>query len=251
MNIDLTGKVAIVTGAARGIGLALARNLARCGARVVVADLAPDDCRSGVDAVLAEVPAARCLPVAVDVSDRASVDAMVARVIADYGQVDILVSNAGVWKTLTRGPFWQLSNAEWQKTFAVNTEGAFNCASAVAPHMVARQSGRIIFIGSSAIGEALAHITQYVASKSAVTGLMRCAAKELGKDGITVNMVNPGQVDTGAFTREQMEARAQTKFIHRVGMPSDLEGIVTFLASDAASFITAQQIYVDGGGVLN
>jgi len=251
MQIDLAGRVAIVTGAARGIGLALARNFSRCGAHVVIADLALEDCRRSAEAIRADFPAARCLAVGVDVSDRASVDAMVAQAVAEFGRVDILVSNAGVWKTLTNGPFWKLSNDEWRRTFAVNTEGAFNCASAVAPQMIAQKSGRIVFIGSAAIGEALAHITQYVASKSAVTGIMRCAAKELGKDGITVNMVNPGQVDTGAFTREQLEARAQTKFIHRVGMPADLEGIVAFLASDAAGFITAQQIYVDGGGVLN
>lgn len=251
MEIDLTGRVAIVTGAARGIGLALAGSLSRCGAKIVIADLSLEDSQKGVDQIRAQVADAECLAVGVDVSDRASVDSMVADVMQHFGQIDILVSNAGVWKNLTRGPFWQLSNDEWRNTFAVNTDGAFNCASAVAPHMVARKSGRIVFIGSSAIGEALSHITQYVSSKSAVTGLMRCAAKELGKDGITVNMVNPGQVDTGAFTREQLEARAQTKFIHRVGMPGDLEGIVTFLASDAASFITAQQIYVDGGGVLN
>ncbi|MCO5072961.1 MAG: SDR family oxidoreductase [Rhizobiaceae bacterium] len=251
MKIDLADKVAIVTGAARGIGLALARSLTECGANVVIADLSVEASREGVEAIRAEFPDARCLAVGVDVSDRKSVDQMVSQVMSEFGQIDILVSNAGVWKNLTRGPFWQLSNEEWNNTFSVNTDGAFNCASAVAPHMIARRSGRIVFIGSAAIGEALAHITQYVSSKSAVTGLMRCAAKELGKDGITVNMVNPGQIDTGAFTREQLEARAQTKFIHRVGMPKDLEGIVTFLSSDAASFITAQQIYVDGGGVLN
>jgi NAD(P)-dependent dehydrogenase (short-subunit alcohol dehydrogenase family) len=116
--------------------------------------------------------------------------------------------------------------------------------------MIKQESGRIIFIGSS-VGEALTHVTHYTASKAALIGLMRCAAKELGKHGITVNMVNPGQTDTGGVTREQLEMRAQSKFIPRVVMPRDLTGIVTFLASDESSFITAQQIHVDGGGVLN
>jgi NAD(P)-dependent dehydrogenase (short-subunit alcohol dehydrogenase family) len=249
--MDLSNKVAIVTGAARGIGLALAARFCRAGARVALADLDAQDLEQAVAAIGRDNPTAQCLPVTVDVAERSSVDAMVEEVVAAFGRIDILVCNAGVWKKLTRGPFWQITSSEWQHTFRVNTEGAFNCASSVAPHLIRQKSGRIIFIGSAAIGEALSHVTHYTASKSALTGLMRCAAKELGKDGITVNMVNPGQIDTGAFTREQLESRAQSKFIHRVGMPKDLEGIVTLLASDEAGLITAQQIYVDGGGVLN
>jgi NAD(P)-dependent dehydrogenase (short-subunit alcohol dehydrogenase family) len=176
---------------------------------------------------------------------------MVGEVISKFGRIDVLISNAGIWKDLTRGPFWQLPNAEWQRVFRINTEGAFNCASAVAPQMIRQKSGRIIFIGSSAVGEALADVTHYTASKAALIGLMRCAARELGKHGITVNMVNPGQTDTGGVTRERLEMRAQTKFIPHVIMPRDLTGIVAFLASDESRFLTAQQIHVDAGGVLN
>ena len=186
-----------------------------------------------------------------DVASRASVDAMIADVVTKFGRIDVLVANAGIWKDLTRGPFWQLSNAEWQRVFQVNTEGAFNCAAAVSPQMIKQNSGRIIFIGSSATGEALADVTHYTASKAALAGLMRCAAKELGKHGVTVNMVNPGQTDTGGVTREQLETRAKSKFIPRVITPTDLTGIVAFLGSDESGFITAQQIYVDGGGVLS
>jgi NAD(P)-dependent dehydrogenase (short-subunit alcohol dehydrogenase family) len=217
----------------------------------VLSDLAEEDLKKAVETIRRDQPEAKCVGAITDVADRASVDAMVEKAITTFGRIDILVSNAGIWKSLARGPFWQITTGEWQHVFRVNTEGAFNCASAVAPHLIRQKSGRIIFIGSAAIGEALAHATQYTASKSALTGLMRCVAKELGKDGITVNMVNPGQIDTGAFTREQLEARAQSKFIHRVGMPADLVGIVTLLASDEAGLITAQQIYVDGGGVMN
>ena len=247
----LSNKIAIVTGAARGIGLGISARFCRAGASVMMADLDSDGLESAVALIRRENPHARCMPVTVDVADRASVERMIEQSIAAFGRIDILVSNAGIWKNLTRGPFWQISPEEWRRTFSINTDGAFNCASVVGPHLIRQQSGRIIFIGSAAIGEALAHITQYCASKSALTGLMRCAARELGKDGITVNMVHPGQVDTGAFSREQMEERAHQKFIHRVGMPEDIEGIVTFLASDEGGFITAQQIYVDGGGVLN
>lgn len=249
--MDLSNKIAIITGAARGIGLAICARFCRAGACVVMADLDSEGLENSAALIQRENPDARCMTMTVDVADRPSVERMVEQSIAAFGRIDILVSNAGIWKNLTRGPFWQISTEEWQHTFRINTDGAFNCASAVAAHLIRQQSGRIIFIGSAAIGEALAHITQYCASKSALTSLMRCAARELGKDGITVNMVHPGQIDTGAFSREQMEERALQKFIHRVGMPEDLEGIVTLLASDEGSFITAQQIYVDGGGVLN
>ena len=249
--MDLTGKVAIVTGAARGIGLVISARFCRSGAKVVLADRDADALAVALDSLRADHPHAEVVTVTVDVADRASTQAMAQRAIEAFGRIDILISNAGVWKNLTRGPFWQLDPEEWRNTFRINTEGAFNCASVVAPHLIGQGSGRIIFIGSAAIGEALAHLPQYCASKAALTGLMRCAAKELGRDGITVNMVHPGQVDTGAFTKEQMEERAQQKFLHRVGVPEDLEGIVTLLASEEGRFITAQQIYVDGGGVMN
>jgi len=249
--VDLIGKVAIVTGAARGIGLAISARFCRAGAKVVLADRDVDALDAAIASLRTDNPYAQALAVTVDVADRASVEAMTTRAIAAFGRIDILISNAGVWKTLTRGPFWQLNPEEWRNTFRINTEGAFNCTSAVAPYLIHQGAGRIIFIGSAAIGEALAHIPHYCASKAALTGLMRCAAKELGCDGITVNMVHPGQIDTGAFTKEQLEERARQKFLQRIGQPRDLEGIVTLLASEEGGFITAQQIYVDGGGVMN
>lgn len=249
--MKLSNKVALVTGAARGIGFTLAARLCAEGAQVALADLDAASVTEAAEAIRRDQPDARCLPVTVDVADRACVEAMVAQVVATLGQVDVLVSNAGIWKQLTSGPFWQIPSSEWQRAFSVNTEGAFNCAAAIAPHMIGRKGGRIIFIGSAAIGEALAHVTHYTASKAALIGLMRCAAKQLGPEGITVNMVNPGQIDTGAFSREQLESKAQGKFMRRVGVPQDLEGIVAFLAGDDSGYITAQQIQVDGGGVLN
>jgi NAD(P)-dependent dehydrogenase (short-subunit alcohol dehydrogenase family) len=251
VDMNLTQKVAIVTGAARGIGLAIASRLCEAGANVVLTDLEVAGLDGAVASIRKDHPSAQCLAVRADVTSRASIEAMIQEVISKFGRIDVLVANAGVWKNLTRGPFWQLSNDEWRKAFSVNTEGAFNCAAAVSPHMIKQNSGRIIFIGSAAIGEALADVTHYAASKAALTGLMRCVAKELGKNGITVNMINPGQIDTGGVTRERLEMRAKSKFIQRVAIPSDLTGIVTFLASEEGGYITAQQIYVDGGGVLN
>lgn len=249
--MDLAQKVAVVTGAARGIGLSIAGRFCEAGASVVLADLETSDLDGAVTSIRRDHPPADCLTLRVDVTSRASVETMMGDVISKFGRIDILICNAGVWKDLTRGPFWQLQNTEWQRVFQVNTEGAFNCAAAVSPQMIRQHSGRIIFMGSSAVGEALTHATHYTASKAALIGLMRCAAKELGKHGITVNMVNPGQTDTGGVTREQLEIRAQSKFIPHIIMPRDLNGIVTFLASDESRFITGQQIHVDGGGVFN
>ncbi|MCW6507843.1 SDR family NAD(P)-dependent oxidoreductase [Lichenifustis flavocetrariae] len=249
--MNLTDRVAIVTGAARGIGLAIAERLCRAGAHVVLTDLRSEDLDAAVSSVMAQQPSAVCVGLVADVTKRPSVDAMVAAVLSRFGRVDILVNNAGIWKDFERGPFWSVSSEDWQLAFQVNAEGAFNCASAVAAPMMSQKCGRIIFIGSTAPGEALADFTHYAASKAALTGLMRCVAKELGKDGVTVNMVHPGQTDTGAIPRERLEMKARTKFIPRVGVPDDLTGIVAFLASDESSFITGQQIYVDGGAVLN
>jgi NAD(P)-dependent dehydrogenase (short-subunit alcohol dehydrogenase family) len=249
--MKLASKIAVVTGAARGIGLAIAGELCAAGATVILTDMKTGDLEQAVASLLTRHPSATCMALPMDVTSRPSVEAVIEKVVTKFGRVDILVSNAGIWKDLQRGPFWQLSNDEWQRAFRVNTEGAFNCAAAVSPYMIKQNSGRIILIGSAAIGEALAAVTHYTSSKSALTGLMRCAAKELGKNNITVNMVNPGQIDTGGFTKEQLEARAQSKFIPRVAGPDDLTGIIAFLASDESSYLTAQQIYVDGGGVLN
>lgn len=248
--MKLNNKVAVVTGAGRGIGLAIAQRLLNDGASVVLTDINSSVLDDAIRTIRRDNPSARCLAITVDVTSRPSIDEMVKTVVENFGSLDILVSNAGTWKELTPGPFWEISSAEWQRTFQINTEGAFNCAAAVSPQMVKQNSGRIIFIGSTAVGEALANITHYVSSKAALIGLMRCAARQLGQHYITVNMVHPGQTDTGAFSRDRLETRAKTKFITDVMTPNDLTGIVAFLASEESKFITAQQIYVDGGGVL-
>jgi NAD(P)-dependent dehydrogenase (short-subunit alcohol dehydrogenase family) len=245
-----TNKVAVVTGAGRGIGLAIAQRLLDEGASVVITDINSSILAEALQTIRRDNPSARCIAMKVDVTSRPSVEEMVAQVVQQLGSLDILVSNAGTWKELTAGPFWEITSAEWQRTFQINTEGAFNCAAAVSAQMIKQNAGRIIFIGSTAISEALAQITHYASSKAALIGLMRCAAKQLGQHYVTVNMVHPGQTDTGAFSRERLEARAKTKFITDVMKPQDLTGIVAFLASEESKFITAQQIYVDGGGVL-
>ena len=248
----LAGKVAIVTGGAQGIGLAIGHRLAADGAKIVVADLSLDAAtvaaeqinRNGVDTKAA-------IPIQADVSSKPSVDAMVGTVMERFGRIDVLVNNAALWKGLPRRPFWEVPTDEWDKVFAVNTRGVFLCCAAVAPIMIKQNSGKIIMIGSSTIGTAQAELTHYTTSKAALIGLTRCIARELGRSNICVNLVHPGLTDTGGVPRERLEDRAKNKFIKRVGMPEDLTGTVSFLASEDSSFITAQQIYIDGGGILN
>jgi NAD(P)-dependent dehydrogenase (short-subunit alcohol dehydrogenase family) len=255
--VNLEGKVAVVTGAAQGIGRAIAERFVREGARVVIADMAEAAAQRVADELNAAAAAgggseARvAIAVETDVASQASVEAMVAETVAAFGGLDALVCNAALWKQLERRAFMAIPVEEWDRVFAVNTRGAFLCCAAAVPAMEARGGGRIILIGSATIGTAQATLTHYVASKAALIGLMRCAARELGPKNICVNMVHPGLTDSGGVDRAYLEERAQNKFIKRVGMPEDLTGLVTFLASDDSGFITAQQLFADGGGVLN
>lgn len=249
----LSGKTAIVTGAAQGIGFAIASAMARAGAQVVVADLLPDQAEAAAEEInqgcSSNEPRATALHV--DIASKESVDAMVAKVVEQHGTVDVLVNNAALWKSLERRPFWEIPTAEWDRVLAVNTRGAFHCCCAAAPVMIQQSKGRIIFIGSSTIGTSQATLTHYTTSKAALIGLMRCVARELGSSNICVNMVHPGLTDTGGSTREYLEARSKNRFIQRVSTPQDLTGIVVFLAGDDSGFITGQQLYVDGGGIVN
>jgi NAD(P)-dependent dehydrogenase (short-subunit alcohol dehydrogenase family) len=247
----LSNKTVIVTGAGQGIGFAIAAASAREGARVVVADISADKAKAASEAINRDYSSDCAVAIQVDITSKASVDAMVATVLESYGAVDILVNNAGIWKGLERRPFWEIPTSEWDQVLAVNTRGAFFCCCAVAPAMIQRAQGRIIFIGSSTIGTAQATLTHYTTSKAALIGLMRCVARELGPKNICVNMIHPGLTDTGGSTREYLEARSKNKFIQRVGMPEDLTGAVVFLASDDSAFVTGQQFHVDGGGILN
>ncbi len=248
---EMTGKVAIVTGASQGIGRSIAQRLLRGGARIVIADIEAEAAVRTAAEMNAAAGAHVAMAIATDVSSRESVESAVSQTEKTFGGVDAIVCNAAYWKSLERRPFWEIPAAEWDRVFAVNTRGVFNCCAAVAPAMEKRGGGRIVFIGSATIGTAQATLTHYVASKAALIGLMRCVARELGPKNITVNMVHPGLTDSGGVDRALLEDRAKKKFIQRVGMPEDLGGMVAFLCGPESGFVTAQQLYVDGGGILN
>lgn len=247
----LKNKVCIVTGAAQGIGEAIAAEYARQGARVVVADIderraaeAAKRIEAGPDKV--EAP----LAIGVDVSNPANVENMVKTTMSRFGRVDVLVNNAALWKSLERRAFFSIPVAEWDQVFAVNSRGPFLCSAAVAPIMKEQGGGKIIFIGSATVWTAQATLTHYVASKAALIGLMRCVARELGPHKIAVNMIHPGITDSGGMDRAYLEVRSKNRLIPRVQVPEDLTGAAVFLASQDSDFITGQQLHVDGGIVM-
>jgi NAD(P)-dependent dehydrogenase (short-subunit alcohol dehydrogenase family) len=249
----LKSRVAIVTGAAQGMGRVIAETYATEGARVAVVDRN----EAGAAAVATELckrfPGVHgdvAIPMAIDVSDQASVRSMAETVLAKFGRIDILVNNAAVWKDLARRPYWEVPVEEWDHVFAVNTRGPFLCTVAVTPAMLRQGKGKIIFIGSATIWTAQATLTHYVSSKAALIGLMHCVARELGPHNICANMIHPGMTDTGGTSREYLEARAKLRLIPRVQEADDLAGAALFFASDESDFVTGQQLHVDGGVVL-
>jgi 3-oxoacyl-[acyl-carrier protein] reductase len=240
----LTDQVAVVTGAARGIGRGIASVLATEGAHVVVVD---------VDAELGATTAAELggIAVAADVTDGASVESMAARVVEELGRIDILAANAGVY------PFADLDALDeqvWNRVMDLNVGGAVRCVRACLPAMRARGYGRIV-LTSSITGPITGQpgFAHYGASKAAMLGFMRSAAVELARSGITINAVMPGNVSTPGFadTSEEHQLRMLSSIpMGRYAEPEEVGWAVRFLASPEAGYITGQTLIVDGGQVL-
>jgi NAD(P)-dependent dehydrogenase (short-subunit alcohol dehydrogenase family) len=248
----LKGKVAIVTGAGSGIGKALARRLAADGASVVIADVA----RFGEAAAeIAKATGARTLGLQVDVTNEKDVERMAAEAVRAFGRIDILVNNAAVFSSLKLRPFEEIGIDEWRKVMDVNILGVALCCRACVPHMRNAGGGRIINLASGAPIKGVPLFLHYISSKGAVIAMTRGLARELGKDGITVNSLAPGftlsenvlskedHMKSGAVTRA-------TRAIQRDETPEDLVGAVSFLASADAAFITGQTLVVDGGSAM-
>lgn len=240
--LDLTGQTAIVTGAATGIGEAIARRLANAGAFVVIGDI---DEQAAI-ATAATLPAA--LGVKLDVSDARSVASAVAEVIAQTGRIDILVNNAGI--AGKAASVVDYDEAEFRRVMEVNVMGVFLCTRAVLPHMKERRYGRIVNIASIAGKEGNPNMSAYSASKAAVIGFTKSVGKEVATEGISINAVAPAVVQTkilDQLTPQQVSYMTEKIPMRRTGKPEEIAAIVHFLASPDASFVTAQTYDASGG----
>jgi len=241
MNRKLHDRVAIVTGGAMGIGKAIATRLAADGASVVVADLQ----KSGSAA----------LSLQVDVSKEGDVARMAAETVKAFGRIDILVNNAAIFSSIELRPFENIPIDEFRRVMEVNIMGVWLCCRACAPHMRKSGGGRIINLASGAPLKGVPLFLHYIASKGAVIAMTRGLARELGKDGITVNSLAPGFTLSENVAKvpahvRQGEITRTTRAIQRDEKPEDLVGTVSFLASDDAAFMTGQTLVVDGGSAM-
>lgn len=246
-------RTALVTGASRGIGRAIAERLAAEGYRVFANDLEQREVELADLVAEAAKTGGRCEAVFCDVSDPASVDAMASDCLAKAGSLDLLVNNAGV---LSVHPVAEIQPDEWDRMFAVNAKGTFLVTKALLGHFRARRAGRIVniaSIGGKRGGPGQAH---YCASKAAVINFTQVLALEVAKDGITVNAVCPGIIDT-EMGRNNYRDEASLRQVEektamgRLGYPADVVGAVAFFGSDDAAFITGQSLNVDGGIIFH
>lgn len=247
----LKDKVAIVTGGAGGIGRAFAKGLAREGARVVIADM--DEAGASELASELEQEGRECLALYLDVTSEESTAAMARRTRERFGRIDILVTCAAIYATLTRKEFLQIELEEWNQVLAVNLTGAQLCARAVLPAMKEQGSGVIVNIGSVNTVLAPEGRAHYSASKAALENLTKTLAREMGPHGIRVNCLSPGLVHTGTaklVPEERYQRTAQERALKREMLPEDLVGPLVFLCSDDARMVTGHTLVVDGGQIF-
>ncbi len=250
--------VALVTGAAGGIGAAVAESLATAGTAVALADVAADELSRRCDELTGRGHRARAYRL--DVRDRQAVDEVAAQVEAELGPITVLVNVAGVLRT---GPVTELTDEDWAAVMAVNATGVFHCCRAVARRMRPRRAGAIVTVGSNAAGVPRMHMAAYAAAKAAATHFTCCLGLELAGDGIRCNVVAPGSTDTAMLRSMWTDADETGAVIdgspstykvgiplRRLAQPDDIADAVAFLVSPRARHITMQVLYVDGGAAL-
>ncbi len=247
---DLKGKVAIITGARRGMGKSHALTLAKAGAKVVVADISKEDCEIVVEEIKkngGEAIAVKC-----DVTKKEDIDNMVKAAVGKWGKVDILVNNAGICQFK---PFLELTEEDWDRTLDINLKGYFLCAQAAAKEMAKQKSGAIVNIASVAMGQVgvgFATLAHYCASKGGIVGMTETLALELAPYNIRVNAISPGMIETPMIEAvksdpKTMEAMLAQVPMHRVGKPEEVSNLVLFLVSGDSSYMTGSTVVIDGG----
>lgn len=249
---DLIGKVALVTGGQRGMGKAHAHALAAQGAKVAVTDVDEKTCGEVVEEITKSGGIAACF--AMDVSKKTDVDAVISKIVVQFGRLDILVNNAGI---LALRPALEMTEEEWDKTIDTNLKGQFLCAQRAAKEMAKNSWGRIINISSIAsggVGIGFAGAAHYAASKGGIIGMTETLAAEWAPLGITVNVIAPGAIDTPMVRApgEQLSKDIETEIsvrvpLKRIGKSEEVSAAVVFLASEEASYVTGATMYVDGG----
>jgi NAD(P)-dependent dehydrogenase (short-subunit alcohol dehydrogenase family) len=245
----LGGRVSIVTGGAQGLGRAYCLGLAAEGSAVVVADVHDGS------PVAAEISAAggEALAVQVDVSDPAATVAMSDAAVQRFGRIDVLVNNAAYFKQARRGPFEAIGVAEWDRAFAVNVRGTWLCCRAVYPQMRLQGYGKIVNISSNTPYKGVPGFLHYTSSKSAIIGLTRALAREVGSDGIAVNTVAPDFIPDEEMARTRAAESAaviEQRCFRRIQTPEDMVGLVVFLAGTGSDFVTGQSFLVNGGALF-
>ena len=248
----LKDKVAIITGAGRGLGLAMAKRFVEEGARVTIADIVDPGSAAGEVGTAAQV-----LSITVDVADESSVAAMVVATVKKFGRVDILVNNAAISSTVQKQSFENISVAEWRRVMDVNLMGTFLCSKAVVGHMRRQKSGRILNLTSGTIYRGTPFLLHYVSSKGAIMVLTRALANELGTDNILVNALSPGftltqgMEDNASYSAEFRQMVVSSRALKRPEYAEDVVGAAVFLVSEDSGFITGQVLAVDGGATFH
>ena len=248
----LDGRVAIVTGAGRGIGVHYAKALAEEGAKVCCSDIL--DTENTVNIIKqagGEAIGNRC-----DVTDPDGVRAMVAETVEAFGKVDIMVTNAAIFADLQQRSFMEIPEEEWDRVMAVNTRGVFSCVKAVVPEMQKNGYGKIINIASGTVFKGTPMMLHYVSSKGAMVAFTRSLSRELGEHNISVNAIAPGLTMSEKVVGDSQwlnikDANAQTRALKRDEVPEDLLGTLVYLSSSDSDFVTGQTIVVDGGSAMH
>lgn len=246
----LAGKIAIVTGGASGIGLAISQRFAREGAAVAVWDINEEGAQRAANELVAA--GGKAMGCGVDVSSRAQIEAATNRVRAEFGPISILVNNAGISNYV---PFLEMTEEQWDRMISINLKSVFLVTQAALPDMVAAGWGRVVNISSSSTQTGSARMAHYVASKGGVIGLTKALAREYSEKGITFNNVPPGFVDTPLLRATLSDAMVETQIqqspMKRAGKPEDIAAACAFLASDDAGYITGHTLSVNGGRYFN